>query len=614
VGEVRTCPRCGRGFDDPAVRFCPVDGAAVTESDADPNIGLVLYGQFEVQDECGQGAMGTVYRAHQRTIDRIVAIKILRRELLQEPGVVRRFVREARAAAKLSHPNIVAVHLVGETDDGVPFLVMEYVDGVSLEALCQKDGRQSPARTIALGRQIATALAEAHHAGIVHRDLKPANILVSAHARVPDLVKVLDFGIAKIVDRSGGESQVTRDGMIFGTPHYIAPEQASGEAIDARADLYALGVILFRLTTGRLPFEGGAGMQVVLRHLREPPPRPRDLEPSIPEPLESLILSCLAKDRSERPASAEALLSELEWIEAALPNLPVEPATHGATARMKSAPEEPPAGELAAPSPWRRRALSLLGGGLAAALVVGTLAGLLIARARHPAPRVAAPARAASQAALVPVLAAVRPLVSRPLVDEHVTRQGGLTLRAGFVAPPAEHQAATLRIELDGAAPHASARVEVALRAPGATERRLPARLVDGGYALAVPFAGPGAYALRAIASLPDRAPLQLGFAVELPAAATARAPARPERRRGTRAPDELPLTVVPAAPPRAPPIAPRLLASPAPEPAAAPEPAPPEPAPAPKPALKDDDPGPPPMPAPSDPTTLPPPAPDETR
>src|SRR5262249_39484681 len=152
----------------------------------------------------------------------------------------------ARAAAKLQHPNIVTVHLVGETDDGVPYLVMEHIDGVSLEAICEAQGTQPLERTLSFGRQIASALGEAHHAGIIHRDLKPANILVTDRSRVPDLVKVLDFGIAKIVQTAGpGESQVTADGTIFGTPHYIAPEQASAGEVDHRADIYSLGIILF---------------------------------------------------------------------------------------------------------------------------------------------------------------------------------------------------------------------------------------------------------------------------------------------------------------------------------------------------------------------------------
>jgi eukaryotic-like serine/threonine-protein kinase len=316
-----SCPRCQRRFDD-GVRFCPVDGTQVEPvgQPRDRNIGRMLLHQFELREVCGRGAMGTVYLAYQHTMDRVVAVKVLRRELLQEPDVVRRFLREARAAAKLQHPNIVTVHLVGETEDGLPFIVMEYVDGVSLEAICEAQGPQPLARVINLGKQIATALGEAHHAGIVHRDLKPANILVTDRSRVADQVKVLDYGIAKIVEGIDSDQSVaTKDGMIFGTPHYIAPEQATGGDIDRRADLYSLGVILFRLVTGRLPFEGTAGMQVVLKHLREQPPKPRELMPELPAGMEALILDLLAKDRALRPADAEAVMVALDAIAAAAP-------------------------------------------------------------------------------------------------------------------------------------------------------------------------------------------------------------------------------------------------------------------------------------------------------
>jgi eukaryotic-like serine/threonine-protein kinase len=312
---VTSCPRCRRSFED-GVRFCPVDGALVTQAVQDANLGRVLMGQFELREIAGRGAMGTVYRAYQRTMDRIVAVKILRAEILKEPGVLRRFLREARAAARLQHPNIVTVHMVGETEDGVPYLVMEHIDGVSLEAICEAQGPQPLPRVVSFGRQIAAALSEAHSLGIVHRDLKPANILVTDRSRTPDLVKVLDFGIAKLVYNDADQSMMTADGTIFGTPHYIAPEQASGTDVDHRVDIYSLGCILFRLTTGALPFEGTQSMQVVLKHLREEPPRPTTLNASIPQALEDIILGCLQKSRGKRPDDAEQVITALDRVEA----------------------------------------------------------------------------------------------------------------------------------------------------------------------------------------------------------------------------------------------------------------------------------------------------------
>ncbi len=280
----------------------------------DPNLGKVLKGDFEILEPSGKGAMGTVYRSYQRSMDRVVAVKILRSELLGDQAILRRFLREARAIAKLQHPSIVTVHMAGETDDGAPFLVMEYIDGVSLEAMCE--GTKLPLeQVLAIGKQIAAALAEAHDHGIVHRDLKPANILITETPGAGQLVKVVDFGIAKILHGDNADRTALTQEGIFGTPHYIAPEQATGGNIDHRVDIYALGVILFRLLSGRLPYEGGMGMQVVLKHLRDPVPHLLDLDPSLPAAIDELVARCMAKEPSARPASAEALLKEFDKVE-----------------------------------------------------------------------------------------------------------------------------------------------------------------------------------------------------------------------------------------------------------------------------------------------------------
>ncbi|MGZ3429063.1 MAG: serine/threonine-protein kinase, partial [Polyangia bacterium] len=429
-----SCPRCRRSFED-GVRFCPVDGALVTQAVHDPNLDRVLMGQFELREIAGRGAMGTVYRAYQRTMDRIVAVKILRSEIVKEPGVLRRFLREARAAARLQHPNIVTVHMVGETEDGVPYLVMEHIDGVSLEAICEAQGPQPLPRVISFGRQIAAALSEAHSLGIVHRDLKPANILVTDRSRTPDLVKVLDFGIAKLINTEADQSMMTADGTIFGTPHYIAPEQASGGDVDHRVDIYSLGCILFRLATGVLPFEGTQSMQVVLKHLRDEPPRPRSLDPNIPQALEDLILACLQKSRNRRPDDAEQVIASLDRIEADARRPKSERlapivVTRAAPANAASSPAwtvasnaTPPGGQRAtpitptsghsklsstgkiaalrnAPSPWANRAVWI---GVFVAATVGASVGVLAALTHNsaeesvpPAPEHPAIARTAS--------------------------------------------------------------------------------------------------------------------------------------------------------------------------------------------------------------------------
>ena len=314
-----TCPRCTRTYDD-GVRFCPVDGAqtvAATDSSIARNVGRVLYGQFELRELAGRGATGTVWRAYQRSMDRIVAVKILHHELARDADIVKRFLREARAIAKIAHPNIVTVHIVGETEEGTPYLVMEHVDGISLETIVEANGALPIGRIVHLGRQIASGLGEAHANGIVHRDLKPANLLVTDRGRVADHVKILDFGIAKLIHPSEENSQLTRAQQVFGTPHYMAPEQAAGEAIDARTDLYALGVVLYRLATGVVPFDAPNGMQVVLRHLRDVPPPPRSVNPLVTPALETLILALLEKKPDDRPDDTDDVIAALDAIGAA---------------------------------------------------------------------------------------------------------------------------------------------------------------------------------------------------------------------------------------------------------------------------------------------------------
>ncbi len=301
---MRICPRCRHRYEDDA-SFCPKDGAQLVEV-SDHYIGQTFLDQFEIREVWGCGSMGTVYKAWQKNMEREVAIKVLRKDLVDDPRLIKRFHREAKASARLSHPNIITVHLVGETDDGVPFLAMEFLQGQSLDDLCLAAGPLPNVRAINITRQILAALAEAHGQNIVHRDLKPENILLIDKKQAPDFVKVLDFGIAKIL-HADEESLLTQTGAIFGTPYYLAPEQAAGSDIDHRCDLYALGVILFRMLTGQLPFQGHSSIAVLVKHLKEPPPRPQTIIPSITDSLDYIVLKALEKSQETRWQTAEEM-------------------------------------------------------------------------------------------------------------------------------------------------------------------------------------------------------------------------------------------------------------------------------------------------------------------
>lgn len=257
--------------------------------------------------------MGEVFRAHDAVLAREVAIKVLHRPLAADPGFVERFRREARAAAALSHPNIVAVHDWGAVD-GIYYMVMEYVRGQSLREILHEHGLLAPAQAAEVLLQTLSALEHAHRQGIVHRDVKPENIMVT-----PDgLVKVADFGLA----RAWADARITQDGRVSGTVQYLAPEQLQGEPADPRSDLYALGIVAYELLTGRLPFSGETPMAIAYAHLRERVPRPSARNPAVTEGLDGWVASMTERDRELRPTSAAEARRDLQAELAALPPAP----------------------------------------------------------------------------------------------------------------------------------------------------------------------------------------------------------------------------------------------------------------------------------------------------
>jgi len=293
-------------------------------------VGKVVARKYSVEQLIGEGGMGRVYRARQLVLDKRVVLKVLHQELLSDARTVARFQREARAASRLNHPNSINILDFGVAEDGELFIAMEYVDGHDLHHLLTNEWPLSEPRIIRIVSQVLSALADAHSAGVIHRDLKPENVMVEPRrGGESDVVKVLDFGIAKIMDTAEAGPALTRAGFVCGTPEYMSPEQAKGAPLDPRSDLYSVGVLLFQLVTRRLPFEADTAVGFATKHLTEPPPPPSRFRPGgCSAEMEQLILKALSKDPSARPQTAEDFLE-------ALNSLPASESSHSArTARV----------------------------------------------------------------------------------------------------------------------------------------------------------------------------------------------------------------------------------------------------------------------------------------
>jgi eukaryotic-like serine/threonine-protein kinase len=332
-----SCLRCLRPLPDSARGVCVYCGAPLGPAPVrtPPGVsrvtgslvGTTVEGRFVVERQIGQGGMGEVYRARHLALDRVVVLKVLKRSLLEDPTLVGRFEREAKAASRLNHPNVIQVLDFGRAGpDGTLYIVMEHVDGKDLRLVLRDEWPLAEERLCHIMAQVCAALSEAHAHNVIHRDLKPENIMVQERRGEPDSVKVLDFGIAKILDHEGtGPSllsvvdprqrvaALTRHDVVCGTPQYMAPEQATGAHLDARSDLYAVGVILYQMATGHLPFDAPTSMEILTKHVNEPPAPPRERQPDAPisEAMEEMILRALQKDPTRRPQNAEQFRDEL---------------------------------------------------------------------------------------------------------------------------------------------------------------------------------------------------------------------------------------------------------------------------------------------------------------
>ncbi len=523
------CTTCSTAVDESG-SFCPGCGASIApEPEPEPNaeptsataaslVGCEVDG-FAIEGVIGGGSFGTVYRARQQGLDRLVALKIPSHEIAADPVMARRFAREARAASRVHHPGVVAIYGVGTLPDDRPYLAMELVDGVSLERALD-DGPLEPIRALKIARLIASALSETHAVGVVHRDLKPSNIVWQRDRNGDDRITIVDFGIAMSKPGTADATRLTQNGLI-GTPHYMSPEQAQGETVDARADLYALGCILFELVTHDTPFSG-SGYEVLLAHLGRPAPAPSTRNPRVPRVVDDLVLKLLAKLKESRFASADALVSAIDRAIAVIEGRPVPPVyeapapvkapaatsatvrvgmgrriTRGATdagiAETTVGPDarelteaDPAVGGAATslvlrPAPSRARWLAL---GLAGGAIVATAA-VLVVRPRAPVARAIDDASESQQARREVLIdsgdARLRVWIPMPLLARRPARfQLELRNKLGGLVHP-EQMVVTVE-DATGKAVGFAAR-------PRATD--------PDHYTFAHPFAGPGHYTLR---------------------------------------------------------------------------------------------------------------------
>jgi serine/threonine protein kinase len=315
------CPKCGKQIQAGG-KFCPTCGSQVSTAAApaaasqDPYIGRKLDNKFLIQELLGVGGMGKVYKANQLSLDKAVCVKVLRSNMMADETLVGRFHREARAASRLNHPNSITVIDFGQDPtEGALYMVMEFVPGKDLSRVIRDERPISEKRIVVIMDQVLSALADAHAEGIVHRDLKPENIMVTELRGTKDFVKVLDFGIAKLQETSQPDPGLTQAGMVCGTPEYMSPEQAKGEELDARSDIYAAGVIIYQMVVGKIPFQAPTAMGIVTKHLIEPPVPPSQIDGVVISPaMEKVILKAMSKDRNGRQSTALALQQELNQV------------------------------------------------------------------------------------------------------------------------------------------------------------------------------------------------------------------------------------------------------------------------------------------------------------
>ncbi len=307
---MKKCPKCGKEYAED-ITLCPVDGVAL-ETTGDTLIGQTLANKYRIDERISEGGMGKVYRGTHVLMDKTVAVKVLHPSFAADEKIVARFSREARAASRISHPHALSVTDFGEDEEGRVFLVMEYLQGRTLKEIVRAEGPLNLERIVEIVRQVGGALQTAHEGGVIHRDLKSENIML-INTGGTDYAKVLDFGIAKIMEPEGGhDSELTAPNLVIGTPQYMSPEQCSQSAeIDSRSDLYSLGIIIYEMLAGRVPFSGESPTAIMLKQMQEPVPSIVDVRKDLPASIAQVVNRALAKEPNQRYQRVEELVEDL---------------------------------------------------------------------------------------------------------------------------------------------------------------------------------------------------------------------------------------------------------------------------------------------------------------
>jgi serine/threonine-protein kinase len=437
--------------------------AAVQGGRVDPYLGCTIDARYKVEAVLGEGGMGVVYRCTHKIIGKKVAMKVLRADLARDAEVTERFLNEAKSASAIGNPHIIDISDFGQLPDGSTYFIMEYLDGTPLSHIVEGGARVGVQRILHIARQLAEGLATAHQAGIVHRDLKPDNIYLIKRGKEPDFVKILDFGIAKV--SSAGDGKLTRAGAVFGTPHYMSPEQAAGAPIDHRGDIYSFGVILYELASGKVPFDADNFMGILTQHMYKSPvpiralvPQPQDVPPG----LEAIVLKCLSKRPEQRYQSMDEVVQDLDKLrDGMVPDAVSEMMARSGGFNVPADYFKPVAGKMPAPVPAtpagapRTRSRWPVYAGVAGVLAAVSIVVAIFAkssastasptaRALQPAPPDPAQALAAEQTAAKQVVLAVEPL------DAQIYRGDTPVGASPVVIDVEEGTTIALRIEREG--------------------------------------------------------------------------------------------------------------------------------------------------------------------